>query len=143
MLELVREDYEEREYLWTGNISEELFAYDCRYTDPTLSFVGLRTFQRNMQGLVPWVERLVVRDTRRCELLGEPVLDKSSNSVTARWRMVGDLKLFWKPRIDVVGRTVFTYGDLSDGGRVYRYDETWATAPSEALMQLLRPRRGD
>ena len=86
---------------------------------------------------------MVVRDTRRCELLGEPVLDKSSNSVTARWRMVGDLKLFWKPRIDVVGRTVFTYGDLSDGGRVYRYDETWATAPSEALMQLLRPRRGD
>lgn len=58
--------------------------------------------------------------------------------VETRWNMVGSLTaspwLFWKPRIDVVGRTKFWFrreeggpaaGDEGGGYRVYFYDESW------------------
>lgn len=34
----VRADFGERCYLWTGDISAELYDADCSFTDPTLSF---------------------------------------------------------------------------------------------------------
>jgi hypothetical protein len=34
----VRGDFTERGYLWTGDISAELYDRDCTFTDPTLSF---------------------------------------------------------------------------------------------------------
>ena len=41
LLHGVREDYEVREYLWTGDIDATLYDEDCVFTDPTLSFKGL------------------------------------------------------------------------------------------------------
>jgi hypothetical protein len=38
-------------YLWTGDIDPALYAGDCLFTDPTLSFRGLATFRRNLVGL--------------------------------------------------------------------------------------------
>jgi hypothetical protein len=58
--------------------------------------------------------------------------------VIARWRMWGDLKLPWKPSIDVIGTTRFTY-EPSQGNRVNDYYETWEVAASTALLQLIQP----
>jgi hypothetical protein len=41
----LRGDFEEREYLWSGRITDELYADACVFTDPTLSFKGLATFK--------------------------------------------------------------------------------------------------
>ena len=59
-------------------------------------------------------------------------------AVEARWRMVGDIAVPWKPRLDLRGCTRYTLG--GDGGRIVRYDESWAITPAEALLQLVRPR---
>ena len=53
LLEGVRADYEERAYLWTGDIDASLYDADCLFTDPTLSFRGLDRFQRNIASLTP------------------------------------------------------------------------------------------
>jgi len=37
-------------YIWTGDITEEMYDLFCSFTDPTLSFVGLDTFRRNLVG---------------------------------------------------------------------------------------------
>ena len=38
LLEAIREDYVDRNYLWTGDIRPDIYEDDCRWTDPTLSF---------------------------------------------------------------------------------------------------------
>lgn len=50
----------------------------------------------------------------------------------------GPSSFFVGPRIDVVGRTTFSY-DSDRGNRIFSYDEVWEMEPAEALMQLFRP----
>ena len=65
VLQGIREDIEEREYLWSGKITDELYDEDCVFTDPTLSFEGLSTFKRNLANLDPLLERFVPPSQRR------------------------------------------------------------------------------
>lgn len=134
LLDGIRADFEERQYLWTGDIDLELYAEECEFTDPTISFEGLSRFQSNMKSLTPVVNALVPREHRRCLLrsleLGE------DGAVRARWRMVGSLSLPWSPRIDLGGETTYTPG--SDG-RIRSYSERWDIDAAEALLQLLKP----
>ena len=137
LLEGVRADYEERMYLWTGDIDPNIYDADCTFTDPTLSFSGLDQFQRNIENLQPILQRLVkdpVVELYTCDL------DESERVVSATWRMKGDIALPWRPRIDLNGRTRFVYEpDAPAMGRITEYIETWEIEAGDALMQLLRP----
>lgn len=136
MLAGLRADFEENEYLWSGKITTELYDEDCVFTDPTLSFTGLATFERNLANLDPWIERFVPPGGRSCELKKIELLDDGS-AIVAEWRMVGDLALPWRPRLDLDGRTRYTLG--GEGGRISSYDEAWGITPSEALWMLVVP----
>lgn len=136
LLDGVRADYVERMYLWTGDIDPDLYDEDCVFTDPTLSFRGLATFQRNLANLQPVLKALVKDpgiDLFSCEL------DTVSNQVQATWRMRADLSLPWNPAIDLVGRTTFTY-DPEKGNHIIDYREDWETEAGAVLMQLVRPK---
>ena len=140
LLDGVRADYEERMYLWTGDIEEDLYDDDCRFTDPTLSFVGLDTFQNNLANLQPFLQALVKAPLVELYTIG---LDQEAKQVRATWRMKGDLALPWRPTIDLKGRTTFTYDDSpAVGGRIVDYEEAWELSAGEALMQILRPAGG-
>jgi hypothetical protein len=114
-----------------------LYCYDCVFTDPTLSFTGLDTFERNIANLQPWLERLLRNE--RCELLGLE-LDEGKQEVRASWLMAGDVALPWAPHVELTGRTRFRYS-AERGGRVQEYLEEWDIPASEAVLQLLRPGR--
>ena len=91
----------------------EMYDLFCTFTDPTLSFVGLETFERNLKNLQPVLRRLV-RDSDvelyACELAGEDERwGGGDGRVRASWRMTGNLRLPWRPRIDLEGRTTFTF----------------------------------
>ncbi|CAM9235226.1 unnamed protein product, partial [Ectocarpus sp. 12 AP-2014] len=66
----IRKEYA-KNYLWTGDINEDLYEEDCSFTDPTLSFSGLSTYKRNV-GSLQGVLDLFVRNSRSvlysCEL---------------------------------------------------------------------------
>ncbi|CAM9441313.1 unnamed protein product, partial [Ectocarpus sp. 12 AP-2014] len=66
----IRQEYA-KNYLWTGDINEDLYEEDCSFTDPTLSFSGLSTYKRNV-GSLQGVLDLFVRNSRSvlysCEL---------------------------------------------------------------------------
>lgn len=132
----IRDDYTVRNYLWTGDIDLACFDENCQFTDPTISFTSRDTFVRNTQNLKVLVDKLATGT--KSELLEISVNDEY---VESRWNMVGDLTgLFWKPRIDVIGRTKFWYKIHEDGGvRVYFYDESWEIPAGEALLQLITP----
>ena len=134
----IRGDFTERGYLWTGQISAELYDADAEFTDPTLTFRGLATFQRNLAALQP-VLRAVLR-TREIDLLAltESAVSGDEGFVEAAWRMGGDLALPWQPRIELTGRTRFYYSPAR-GGRIVRYVESWDIPATEALLQIVRP----
>ena len=94
----IAEEFTEKKYLWTGDIEPEMYDLFCTFTDPTLSFVGLETFETNLRNLQPFLTALV-RDADvelfACEL------DEPSRRVRASWRMTGNLALPWRPRIDL------------------------------------------
>ena len=140
ILDGLRRDFVEKEYLWSGQITAELYDEACVFTDPTLSFKGLSTFEANLENLDPWINRFVPAANRRVELYSLRLTD-DGEAIEASWRMLGDLALPWKPRLDLKGRTRYTLG--GQGGRIRAYDEAWAITPSEALLQLVKPYRGE
>ena len=129
LLERIRKDYVERNYLWTGDLDIDCFFNDCVFTDPTISFVGTDKFTENTQNLVPLVEKFA--ENYKSELISISLGNNPNNNdsdsdsdkhttntsmsegndedgmfVESRWRMVGSLTrsplLFWKPKIDVM-----------------------------------------
>ena len=165
VLEGLRKDFEDHQYLWSGKITPELCkctvsttasmpsycapnrsnsrAADdegCVFTDPTLSFTGLSTFETNLENLDPFINLFCPPSNRKCVLRTIELVDEGK-VVEATWRMVGDLKLPWNPRLDLNGRTRYTLGGA--GGRIVSYDESWELKPYEALLQLVRPHWGE
>lgn len=131
----IRDDYVKNNYLWTGKLDLDCFDESCRFTDPTLSFEGTAKFTENTQNLVPLVEAFV--ENYQSILLD---IQLDSEFVETRWNMVGELNgLFWKPKIDVIGRTKFWYREKNGAVSVFFYDEEWEVPAYQALMQLVTP----
>uniref|UniRef100_A0A7S2K149 SnoaL-like domain-containing protein n=1 Tax=Leptocylindrus danicus TaxID=163516 RepID=A0A7S2K149_9STRA len=144
LLSRIRDDYVVYNYLWTGDIYTPAFEKDCRFTDPTLSFVGTDTFVSNVQNLKPIIDTLATGC--KSDLL-DICINEEEGYIESRWNMIGDLSgLPWKPRIDVIGRTKFWYRQVTDEGedgvagfRVFFYDEKWEMPAGKALLQLVTP----
>lgn len=137
VVEGLRTDIFEKQYLWSGEINPELYSDSCVFTDPTLSFEGLSTFERNLENLDPLLTRFVPPNKRRVSLVD---LKEGEGFVEARWRMVGDIQLPWAPRLELDGTTRYAV-DPRDG-RIARYDESWENLSAVgALASLLR--KGD
>ncbi|KAL3785714.1 hypothetical protein ACHAW5_004542 [Stephanodiscus triporus] len=73
-------------------------------------------------------------------------LNDEEKYIETRWNMIGELNnLFWKPKIDVIGRTKFWYQEIShekddvieSAFQVYFYDEMWEIPAGLALLQLV------
>ncbi|KAL3944466.1 MAG: hypothetical protein SGBAC_001443 [Bacillariaceae sp.] len=129
----LREDYETNNYLWTGKLDLDCFNESCRFTDPTLTFEGIDKFKQNTDSLIPLVERFV--ENYQSVLLD---IRRTDQYVETRWNMVGELNgLFWKPKIDVIGRTKFWFNP--EDYLVYFYDESWEIPAYQALLQLITP----
>jgi len=104
----IADEFRVKEYLWTGDIDCDLFSLGCTFTDPTLSFTGLRTFRDNLESLQPSLRRIAPEGKRRVELRACGVM-ADSDVVVAKWRMVGNLQLPWQPKIDIEGETRFQF----------------------------------
>lgn len=158
----IADEFRVNEYLWTGNIDVDLFSLRCVFTDPTLSFTGLETFRDNLESLQPSLRRIAPEGKRRVELRECGKDEDSDDVVVAKWRMVGNLQLPWRPKIDIQGETRFQFrrervddveieeeeererkGEEEDENetclRVVSYRETWSETASEALWQLVSP----
>ena len=144
LLQRIQQEYTLNNYLWTGNIDTSSFVSNCTFTDPTLSFVGVDNYVKNVGNLVPIVEYALGEKQISNSTLLEITLEKDKGYIQTRWNMIGELNaLFWKPKIDVVGRTKFWYQEQQQEGeqkvQVYYYDEEWELPAGMALLQLITP----
>lgn len=142
VLERLTADYVERNYLWTGDVDLASFTVDCTFQDPTIRFQGRGTFVKNVQNLRQVTDPLL--GPCRSELKSIALRDNDLY-VETTWRMVGLLEgLFWKPCIDVPGRTKFwlqSTSSLSEEAcwQVCRYEEEWDIPAAQALWQIVKP----
>ena len=147
LLTRIQNEYTTNNYLWTGNIDTSSFVSNCTFTDPTLSFVGVDKYITNVGNLAPVVNYLLGKEQYSKSDLLNIALNEKEQYVETRWNMVGTFNtLFWKPKIDVIGRTKFWYNeedyDVGDGRKIYQvyfYDEMWEIPAGLALLQLITP----
>ena len=137
LLERIRDDYTVHNYLWTGDLNVEAnFVKSCRFTDPTLTFVGTDQYLKNIQNLRP-ILNLVTNVATECqsELMD---IQLCESYIQTRWNMIGSLsRLPWKPKVNVIGQTKFWFHN--DTYQVYLYDEEWEIKANQALLQLVTP----
>ena len=147
LLTRIQDEYIENNYLWTGKLDTSSFVSNCTFTDPTLSFVGVKKFVSNVGNLVPVVNYLLGDDQDEKSsqsILLDISLNEEEQYVETRWNMLGKLdRLFWRPKIDVIGKTKFWYKEITEGEektyQVYFYDEMWEIPAGLALLQLVTP----
>ena len=132
----LRGDFD-RGYLFSGEIDSDLYDLQCRFTDPTLSFVGLRQFEKNIRNLGPILDAAFDEPRTTLFSLTERPEDRQ---VIARWRMAGEINAPWKPFLELEGETTFSYNEVT--GRVVDYDEAWVQEAGAVLLQLVRPGGG-
>ena len=147
----IAREFTEAKYLWTGDINPEMYDLFCTFTDPTLSFAGLQTFETNLKNLQPVLRRLVRNSN--VELYSCEIVDDGSGgsgggsggggggSVRASWRMTGDLNLPWRPRIDLTGQTTLGFMDagVERGCLIVSDREEWGISALDAVAQLVAP----
>ncbi len=137
LLERIRDDYTVHNYLWTGDLNVEAnFVKSCRFTDPTLTFVGTDQYMKNIQNLRP-ILNLVMNVATECrsELLD---IQLCESYIQTRWNMIGSLsRVPWKPKVNVIGQTKFWFHN--DTYQIYLYDEEWEIQANQALLQLVTP----
>ncbi|KAK9829722.1 hypothetical protein WJX72_007527 [[Myrmecia] bisecta] len=127
----IQADYLDRCYIITGQICDGVYDDNCYFADPTVSFSGLQTWQRNLQLLVPFLEQPSL------ELLGLeelPVASAGEPGIKAQWKLQTYLKLPWRPFIDVLGTTLYTLND--DATKVVKHVEAWNISGLQALQQV-------
>lgn len=130
----IQADFEQG-YLFSGKIDSEIYSEECLFTDPTLSFRGLSTFERNIAAISPVLEKFIGDTT---VILYSLQQDDSNTQVKAKWRMSGEIKLLpWNPRIELRGNTRYTYDPVENNGRIVDYYECWELDAGKALAQLL------
>lgn len=129
-LELIRSDFEKRQYYITGRLSKNIYTDDCLFDgpDPDVPVVGLEKYTDAMAGLFE-------RKLSRVDLLAIQIT--SENTIHAEWRLEGALNLPWKPPIKpYTGETVYTFDER---GLVVTHVESWSLSAFEAFVSVLWP----
>lgn len=140
LMERIRADYTENNYLWTGKLDTSAFTTSCKFTDPTISFEGIDKYIQNVGNLVPVVEFLLGEEQYSKSKLLEISSNDQESYIETRWNMIGKLNaLPWKPKVDVIGRTKFWYQKEDGAVKVYFYDEQWEIPAGLALLQFVTP----
>ena len=133
------EDVRDRQYFVTGRLTEEIFADDCRFVDPTTDVVGLSRYLTALAFLFDPARSSV-------QLLGElssSELPSGGLEIVGRYRAQGYLRLPWNPKVaPYEGRIVWTVqGDdgSPNAGLIVKQTQTWSVSGLEALRETFTP----
>eukprot|EP00908_Phaeocystis_cordata_P020498 Transcript_32154.p1 GENE.Transcript_32154~~Transcript_32154.p1 ORF type:complete len:304 (-),score=57.73 Transcript_32154:257-1168(-) len=133
VMDIVREDMEERSYYVTGRLTTAVYSDSCFFDspDPDMPVKSLARYSDALHGLFdPSLSAI--------QLLGlEKVCERS---FVARWRLSGALKLPWRPQIKpYLGATRY---ELDESGLIVSHNEEWSISALEAFGSTLWPALG-
>ncbi|KAH7306330.1 hypothetical protein KP509_22G006900 [Ceratopteris richardii] len=125
-MDVLKRDYG-RAYFLTGEFTRSLYAEDCYFADPTISFKGIDLYEQNLKLLIPFLEEPALTLFSMDKDPGE------DSCVRASWQLRTRLRLPWRPIISVGGSTVYI---LSEQYKVISHVESWDISVWEALSQI-------
>jgi hypothetical protein len=139
LLDTLTNDIAVNQYFVTGKLTEEIFADDCRFIDPTTNVKGLSRYLRALSALFD-------PERSRVELVGE-LRRTSRDVIEGDYIAEGYLKLPWKPKVPrYEGHIVWTM-QPDDGspraGLIVEQRQTWSISGGEALMETFTPSLGE
>ena len=139
LLDTLTNDIAVNQYFVTGKLTEEIFADDCRFIDPTTNVKGLSRYLRALSTLFD-------PERSRVELVGE-LRRTSRDVIEGDYIAEGYLKLPWKPKVPrYEGHIVWTM-QPDDGspraGLIVEQRQTWSISGGEALMETFTPSMGE
>lgn len=134
ILQLIEQDFKEKKYFITGDISDVIYADDCYFEDPTVRFSGLAKWKANLKLLVPF---LIEPNINLTHLAGQEQQQGQPQSLKAHWTLQTTLKLPWRPYIDVIGATDYILN--AEANQVVRHIESWNITPVQAIKQIFTP----
>lgn len=126
----LKKDYD-RNYFVSGKIDEQLYAPDCVFSDPFVSFVGRKRFIENLQNLGSFISGYDIR-----MISFEESLSSNPPIVTTRLMVKLQLNLPWHPVLAWPWGVCHELDPSSFQIIVHR--ESWEVTAVEGLQQLFR-----
>mmetsp|Transcript_46721 Transcript_46721/g.75151 ORF Transcript_46721/g.75151 Transcript_46721/m.75151 type:complete len:309 (+) Transcript_46721:78-1004(+) len=120
--DIVQQDFIYRKCLVSGDISQEIYADDCIFTDPQMSVKGLQKFVRGTKALF-------VAERSELELLGD-VYVVGDDKIVAKWREVACFNIPLRPKTYFTGNITLTLGK---DNLIVNYLEQWDLTIPEIL----------
>lgn len=131
LVELLKADFE-KSYFVTGKLCDSIYTEDCSFSDPTIQFSGRELWKRNVSLLTPFLVDPRI-ELKYVEVFAErkPVVLK------AQWRLITEIRLPWKPCVDIDGSTLYTLNSSSNA--ICSHAESWSITGLEALVLIFTP----
>ena len=140
ILEMLRLDFTGRAYFVTGVISQNMYAPDCLFVDPTISFSGTELYKQNLSLVVsfltsPSIELLSLKIVRSGDS------EKSINGIIrAEWILRTGIRLPWSPFVELKGTTEYEIAPTLPP-LIIRHEEMWGISGYEALKMIFTKRK--
>lgn len=122
----IRDDFVRKQYYVTGNLSSELFADDCLFTDPTIKVSGWKFYSDA-------VKTLFDADQSKADLISLEVLD--GGDVQLKWRLEGVIKP-WPGHPSIKPYTGVTHYVQDSDGLISKHLETWDTSIIDVFLSV-------
>ncbi|KAF7805190.1 nuclear transport factor NTF2-like domain-containing protein [Senna tora] len=127
VLMIIQSDYMNA-YFVTGNFTCSIYAEDCIFEDPTISFRGRELYARNLKLLVPFFDSASITLQNI-----DKAVASDTNLVVATWKLRTNLKLPWRPLISIDGSTRY---ELDKEFKIVKHVESWNVSALEAIAQI-------
>ncbi len=126
-----------RPYFLTGKLDDGLYADDCEFSDPFVSFRGRQRFVDNLSNLAGGF--IVDSSTRTLEVIAErgDAARGVPPSYYTKLLVKLQLGLPWKPVLAWPWGVKHVFDESS--GLVVRHIESWDVSAAEGVSMLLRP----
>lgn len=127
-LQRLQED-NDRQYFLSGTVDELIYAEDCTFSDPFVSFQGRRRFVENLQNLGSFIAKYSARPLDSItELDGTPFV------VETKFMVKLQLNLPWKPVLAWPWGVVCTIDPKTN--LIVEHQEKWEIEPLEVSLLL-------
>ena len=135
-VETLSNDLENKRYFFTGDLTTEIFADDCRFIDPTTNVKGVERYLRAV--------RVLFDDARSSVRLLGPLRLTSPTTIEGDYVAEGYLKLPWNPKVPAYeGHIVWTIAPFDEAspnaGLIVEQRQTWSVSGNKALLETFTP----
>jgi len=131
------QDDNDRNYFLSGQVDKEIYAVDCIFSDPFVSFAGRDRFVDNLQNLGSFITNYTARTIKDTAKKQDQQDDpQNDNTVTTKVMVKLQLKLPWQPILAWPWGVTYTIDPTTY--LITEHQESWDIDAWEGVKQIFR-----